>query len=300
MEQLDILKRLKLLSTFGTDSRDIDYYIDPDDLCGSYDRLMRDDELAGDRYAETLRRMPDKQFDGIFNTCRDHGISIVSPEDEAFPKQLTKIDDPPLLLFVMGDISLLNDVYSAAVVGCREPCDYSLAVTRRFSGELASRGVAIVSGFARGIDTAAHNAAIDAGGVTAAVLGCGLLYDYPKRSMPLKKRIAEHGAVISEYFPTQTPAGQNFKVRNRLISGLTDCVLETEASGRSGALNTASHAADQGKDVFVIPPHDLFADRFAGQSELLSEGASLALSPADVYDNIVERHNLYGLCGSIL
>jgi len=206
------------------------------------------------------------------------------------------LDEVPLMLFVFGDISCVKDTCAAAVVGSRKPSEYSESIARAFAGELASKKAAIISGFAKGIDTAAHRAAIDTGGVTVAVLGCGLLYDYPKGTMRFKKEIAERGAVISEYMPTEEPEKPYFLVRNRLISGLSECTLVVEASRRSGALNTAQHAAQQGKDVFVIPPHDLLSERYLGQSGLLYDGAELALHPSDIYERIVEKHDFYKMC----
>ena len=267
------MERLRLLCAFGAGNRYLSVYIDPSDPCGSYDRLLHDDKLAGDRYASALRRLSDMQMNSILETCRRYRIKIVTPDDDGFPEQLLNIDCPPLLLFVLGDLAPFNNAYSAAIVGCREPVDYSLAVAGCFSGFLAQKGVAIISGFARGIDTAAHTAAIRSGGITAAVLGCGVLCDYPKGTMPFRKEISEHGAVISEYLPTERPAREHFRVRNRLISGLADCVIVAEASPKSGALNTATHAAEQGREVYVIPPSNIFAERFAGQSGLLEDGA---------------------------
>ena len=295
MEKLGIVERLKLLSVFGAGNHLYTEYISESDPLGSYRRMMTDSRLDGDSFAMALRRLTDGQFEGIFDVCRRYGISIVAPDDEAFPDMLKHLDVPPILLFVMGDISLFKGIPSAAVVGCREPSDYSVRVTEYFAGELAKRGAAIISGFANGVDTAAHEAAMYAGSVTAAVLGCGLLYDYPKGKQSLKKEIARHGAVVSEYFPTQRPQKNYFKVRNRLIAGLSDCVIVTEANSHSGALNTASHALDQGRDIYVCPPHDIFSDRYAGQAGLLSDGALLALDPTEIYDRIVEERELFCL-----
>lgn len=295
MEKLGIIERMKLLSAFGAGNYLYTQYISESDPLGSYQKMMSDRQFDDDQYAKALRRLSDGQFIGILDTCRRYGISLVTPDDDSFPQALKNIDEPPILLFVLGDISLLKERPAAAVVGCRRPSDYSVRVTNYFAGELAKRGAAIISGFANGVDTAAHTAAMYAGSVTAAVLGCGLLYDYPKGKQSLKADIARHGAVISEYFPTQQPQSAYFKVRNRLIAGLSDCVIVTEASSHSGALNTASHALDQGKDIFVCPPHDIFMEQFAGQTELLADGALLALDPEEIYDHIVEERELYCL-----
>lgn len=293
MEKLGIIERLKLLSVFGAGNHLLKEYISDGDPCGSYDRLLHDDAIAEDKYAKALRRLSDRQFESVQERCTEHGIRILTPDDGDFPQRLLDLEEPPLLLFVYGDISCLRDKHAVAVVGSRKPSEYSVSVTRAFAGELASRKAVIISGFARGIDTAAHRAALDVGGATVAVLGSGTLYDYPKGTMRFKKEIAERGAVISEYLPTEEPDKPYFIVRNRLISGLADCTLVAEASKRSGALNTAWHAAQQGKDVFVIPPHDLLSEQYLGQSGLLYDGAELALHPSDIYERIVEKHDFY-------
>ena len=150
----------------------------------------------------------------------------------------------------------------------------------------------MVSGFARGIDTAAHEGALAVEGSTVAVLGCGILHDYPRGTMRRKAEIAQRGAVISEYLPTSTPLAENFKVRNRLITGLADCVLVAEAGERSGSLNSAGHAANQGKELFVLPPHDIFSPSFKGQTALLEDGAQLALSPNDMLRYLRKNYSI--------
>ena len=124
------------------------------------------------------------------------------------------------------------------------------------------------------------------------MLGCGILHDYPRGTMRRKAEIAQRGAVISEYLPTSSPLAENFKVRNRLITGLADCVLVAEAGERSGSLNSAGHAADQGKELFVLPPHDIFSPSFKGQTALLEDGAQLALSPNDILRYLRKNYSI--------
>lgn len=254
-------------------------------------RLLHDAAFDNDKYVKRLRRITDEQVESILRICDKNSIDVITISDKDFPDGLRYIPDPPALLFVKGKITAVNKRASCAVIGTRKACEYSLYAAKRFAFELArDYDVNIVSGFAAGSDAAAHSGAIEANGCTTAVLGCGILHDYPKGSYLLKKKIAENGAVISEYLPTAQPAKGNFKIRNRLLTGLSDCLLIVEASSESGALNTAGHAAEQGKELFVIPPRDIFSERFAGQAGLISDGAKLALAPRDVAAYLSERH----------
>lgn len=222
--------------------------------------------------------------------CILKGIGIVTLFDEDYPKILMDIYNPPLTLYYRGDITILNSMPAFAVVGARETMVYTQRLTERISGELAASGMCIVSGFAVGTDTAAHTAAIRAGGKTAAVLGCGIDVDYPKGTLSFRTKIAEGGGVvISEYPPGTKPSSPHFPVRNRIISGLSLGVMVTQASGRSGALNTAAAALAQGRDVFCVPPADIYDEAFAGNITLLREGAIPVFGYKDI---------LYEYCSS--
>ncbi len=282
---------LRITLAFGFGGYKKWQYIDIDDVKNSVEMLLSNPALQNDEHINKYKRLSSKQIDSIFETCKKNDISIVTPSDEEYPERFRHLPDPPSVLFVLGDIRSVSDVPSVAIVGARECCDYSASLSGTFAASLAEHGINIVSGFARGIDQRAHLAALEAGSVTTAFLGSGILRDYPKGTMRLKKLISEHGAVISEYLPTSFPTKQSFKVRNRMISALSDCVLVAEASSHSGALNTANHAAEQGKEVFVIPPHDLYDKRFDGQSELLLDGAQIAVHPDQIFEFLME---LYG------
>ncbi|MGN0633539.1 MAG: DNA-processing protein DprA [Oscillospiraceae bacterium] len=258
-------------------------YIDIDHPEESLEKLLSNNTLQYDEYVRSIKRVSNSQLDAVIECCERNNISMLTPGDLLYPDSFRELANPPAVVYALGDTEYLSSVPSVAIVGARNCCDYSVEVAHRFSVSLAQRGVNIVSGLARGIDTAAHMGALEVSGRTTAVLGCGLLYDYPKGSMPLKKRITERGAVLTEYPPTAPPAKDNFKIRNRLVTALSDSVLIVEAGERSGTLNTASHAAEQGREVFVIPPHDLFDNNFAGQKGLLRDGASLAMSPNDIF-----------------
>lgn len=258
----------------------LSYYDDINEMCS--DLMNRQCGYVTGQEAEQTAYCSFSQAEEIERYCRKHEIYIMTREDPLYPERLKAIDCPPAVLFCRGDLQCLSLEKSVAVVGSREASSYSLAVAQEFSSYLAGEGAAVISGFAVGIDSAAHTAAINAGGKTVAVLGCGIEYDYPKNTMRFKKSVSSHGAVISEYFPQARPVPENFKVRNRIVSALSDGVLVVEAGTKSGTLNTVNHAISQGKEVFVIPPHDILCADYAGQSALLRDGATAVYSPHDI------------------
>ena len=225
-----------------------------------------------------------RQSQSIAEYCINHDISILSPDDELYPEKFRNIDCPPSVLFCMGDISVLSNSSCISIIGSRDASDYSIKVTDIFSSELSQKDITVVSGFAVGVDRSAHLSAIKSGGKTIAILGSGIMYDYPKGTMELKKLISQNGAVISEYYPTAQCVPNNFKVRNRLISAISDGVLVVQAGEKSGAINTVSHALEQGKDIFVIPPGNIFDNKYKGQSSLIHDGAI----PVFSVENILE------------
>jgi len=184
--------------------------------------------------------------------AKEQGVQILTFWDKDYPILLKKIYDPPLFLFIKGSL-IKRDRDSLAIVGTRNPTSYGKKMAHDLSEGLASAGLTIVSGFARGIDTQAHKAAVSIGGRTIAVLGSGLDIIYPSENRHLFSQVEEHGALISEFpFGTQPDAG-NFPQRNRIISGLSHGVIVIEAGNRSGSLLTAFNAVDQNRDVFAVP-----------------------------------------------
>jgi DNA processing protein len=207
----------------------------------------------------------------------------LAPGDPAFPARLLQIPSPPVQVWVRGDPGRLpsSSTPSIAIVGSRAATRDGLQTARTLAGDLASAGFVIVSGLARGIDGAAHQAALDAHGCTIAVLGSGLDVVYPPEHAGLASRIAETGAVVSEYAPAFPPLPGAFPRRNRLISGLADAVIIVEAPEKSGTLITASAALDQGKDVLVVPGRVPGA-RNRGGHLLIRDGARLVETADDV------------------
>lgn len=209
-------------------------------------------------------------------------MRIITYDDDEYPQRLRDIYNPPTVLFCYGSLDFVDDSIALAVVGARKPSAYSVEIAETICTELAKVGTVLVSGFAYGIDSIAHKCAMQNKSNTIAVLGCGLDYNYPPENAKLKKIVAQYGAVVSEYFPGTKPLRENFRQRNRIISGLSLGVLVVEASSTSGSLNTASHALSQGKDIFCIPTHDLLDERYAGNSSLMRDGATPVFSHLDI------------------
>ena len=204
--------------------------------------------------------------------------------DAAFPPLLRAIHDPPSALFARGQADL--EVLAApavAVVGARACSPYGAHVARMLARELAAAGIVVVSGLARGIDAEAHRGALEADGVTVAVLGCGVDRDYPAAHAELARRIGETGLVVSEYPPGVEPAPWRFPARNRIIAGLAPVTVIVEARERSGALITADLALEGGREVFAVPG-EITSALSAGTNALLKVGAAPATSAQDVLD----------------
>jgi DNA processing protein len=216
--------------------------------------------------------------------------------DAEFPEILKKIYDPPVLLFVKGEMRA-DDETAIAIVGTRVPTEYGKLVAERLASALCLRRLTIVSGLARGIDTVAHQAALKSGGRTLAVLGSGLDHIYPPENRRLAQEIAQHGAVISEYFFGTKPDAVNFPRRNRLISGLTFGTLVIEAGEESGALITAQTALEQGREVFAVPG-SIFSPKSLGPHRLIQDGAKLILSVDDILTELPRQLDMFAASSS--
>ena len=212
------------------------------------------------------------------------GVEVLLQADPRFPARLKQIPYPPPLLFIKGTI-LPQDDLAVALVGTRAASYYGLKTCRRLAGALAMRGLTVVSGLARGIDTAAHQGALENSGRTLAVLGCGLDVVYPPENLKLYQEIPEHGALVSE-FPLGTPPdAKNFPIRNRIISGLALGVVVIEAGVKSGTTITVRYALDQGREVFAVPgPID--SPTSAGPHRLIQDGAKLVQDVEDILEEL--------------
>lgn len=240
---------------------------------------------VGARISQRIHRATEYvDVDHELRLCRDNGIAVLTEADPRYPSPLREIPDPPIVLFQQG-AWCPEDALAIAVVGTRHATHYGLRQAERLAGGLARSGLTIVSGLARGIDAAAHRAALRAGGRTIGVLGSGLLNVYPPEHASLAAEIGSSGVLLSELPPRQKPMSGTFPQRNRLISGLSLGVLVIEAAQRSGALITTTHAAEQGRDVFAVPgPVDHRTAR--GCHRLIRDGARLVENVEDVLDEL--------------
>jgi DNA processing protein len=210
------------------------------------------------------------------------GISILTWEDELYPKRLKEIDQPPPVLYERGALSD-EDSWAVAVVGTRRVSAYGRQVAEDVAAFLANSGVTVVSGLARGVDAIAHQSALKAGGRTIAVLGCGVDRIYPPEHTQLAEKIIANGAILSDYAPGTAPDAANFPPRNRIISGLSMATVVVEAGETSGALITAQFAVDQGREVFSVPG-SILALQSKGTNRLIAQGAHPMLSARDLLD----------------
>ena len=215
---------------------------------------------------------------------RKYGCQVVTLYDAAYPLHLKEIDTPPVVLYVRGELTP-EDALSVSLVGSRNAKDYGRKVSYRLSYQLAQRGLTVVSGFAKGVDTAAHRGALEAGGRTVAVMGNGLSVIYPATNSDLAEKIEASGALVSEFPMAARPKPRNFPRRNRIISGLTLGTVVVEASNRSGALITARLAAEQNREVFAVPG-EIFSELSTGTHKLINDGAKLINTVDDLLNEL--------------
>jgi len=238
--------------------------------------------------ARLLRRLRDPKLEAAaaaeIEQAVRQSIRILLRDDPGFPGILAQLPDPPLLLYMRGDLREGDDP-AVAVVGSRRATIYGLEMARRLASEIAAAGVTVVSGLARGIDQAAHGGALDAGGRTLAFLGSGIDRIYPRECIPLAERISCNGAILSEFPLGTAPLAGNFPVRNRLISGVARGTLVVEAAARSGSLITARMALEQGREVFAVPGNAT-TENALGPNLLIQQGAKLVMRGRDVLEEI--------------
>jgi DNA processing protein len=223
-------------------------------------------------------------LDDLVRRVEQIGAAVVTLDDPDYPLLLRELPDSPPLLYVKGSLAEA-DQWAVAFVGTRRSTTYGREMASRLATSLAQAGVTIVSGLARGIDGAAHKAALEAGGRTLAVLGSGIDVIYPPEHRKLAEEIMQQGAVISEFAPGTPPDGKNFPVRNRIVSGLALGVAVIEAPEDSGALLTADCAADQGREVFAVPGN-VTSQSSLGANRLIQSGAKLVITADDILEEL--------------
>lgn len=251
---------------------------DPEEL------YLADEKALKELPAEVVEALQDKDLTAawqIHNQCQQKGIQILTYGDTAYPQRLRNIADPPMVLYFKGQLPDWQAQPVIGVVGTRKASPYGLQTAHLLASQIAACGGLVVSGLASGIDTLSMEGALDAGKPVVGVLGGGVDVVYPARNRALYRRTEENGCLLSEYPPGSRPYPGNFLRRNRIISGVSDGLLVVEAPAKSGALNTASHALSQGRDLFAAPGN-LGVESGLGSNSLLQEGAYAALSGWDV------------------
>jgi DNA processing protein len=245
---------------------------------------LREVPGVGPKLAASIAAAEEIDAEQEIALCRQHGIEILTDSQELYPRMLREIHDPPGVLFVKGNLKP-EDALAIGIVGTRHATQYGLRQAERLAGSLARAGLTVVSGLARGIDAAAHRGALAAGGRTLAVLASGVLQIYPPEHDKLAAEVVAQGALLSESPSHAQPMGGTFPQRNRLISGLSLGVIVVEAPQRSGALITARHAMEQGREVFAVPgPVDSRTAR--GCHRLIRDGAKLVETADDVLEEL--------------
>jgi len=236
--------------------------------------------------AKLIESMLEVRSSGALNRTWDYlqqnKIGVLTWQEAGYPRYLMQIDLPPPVLYVRGELCDEDD-WAVAVVGTRRMTKYGRQAAQDVAGILARNGITVVSGLARGIDSVAHRQSLESNGRTLAVLGCGIDRVYPPENRDLAEQISLQGAVITDYAPGTKPEASNFPARNRIISGLARAVVVVEAGSRSGALITASFAADQGREVLAIPGN-IFTPSSKGTNRLIQQGAHPMLDPQDILE----------------
>ncbi|MEN3043963.1 MAG: DNA-processing protein DprA [Candidatus Hydrothermales bacterium] len=227
----------------------------------------------------------------IIEKCYKLGINILTKLDKNYPQELKSIFNSPLVIYYKGNLEVLKS-RKVGIVGTRKPTKYGRDVAFEFSKALSKRKISIVSGGARGIDTVAHIAALEAGGTTICVLGCGLDIVYPPENKKIFKEIEKKGILITEHPPGTRPFSYNFPLRNRIIAALSEVIIVVEAGEKSGTFITVKWALDMGKDVFAIPG-EIYSPKSKGPNFLIKQGAHLATDPLDILEHLGIEEKLF-------
>ena len=282
-----LICKLWLILVFGAGNRRINELTElfDGDLESLRKALSTDSKLKSSLSPYVLSNLGKVRMDdaeAMLDKCSRFNVDVIADSNPEYPERLKNIPAPPVMLFCKGDISKIDASPTMAMVGARKPSEYSRHAAESFAAELARNGISVVSGFAEGIDICASLSAVRNGGTVYEVVGAGLDIEYPKSNMIYREKICEHGAIITEFPPGTDPMPRNFPQRNRILTALSDTVAVIEASNTSGSLNTASHAADLGVPVFVIPPMDIFDERYFGNVALLRDGAIPLMGKSDL------------------
>jgi DNA processing protein len=262
----------------------LNFFGDPQIAWGAPTEALREAGLSEKVIENVVELRSAINLDQVWDQLEAKGITVLIQTDENYPRRLQELEQPPPVLYMLGELTS-EDEWAVAVVGTRRVTAYGRQVAEDIAGTLARNGISVISGLARGIDSISHQAALHAGGRTIAVLGSGLDRIYPPENRRLAEQIAAHGALISDYPPGTPPEASNFPPRNRLISGLSLAVVIVEAGQTSGALITAAFAADQGREVFAVPGN-ISSPGSKGTNRLIRDGAQPLLHPEQVLETL--------------
>ncbi|MBI4743565.1 MAG: DNA-protecting protein DprA [Actinobacteria bacterium] len=238
--------------------------------------------FSADLVEKLIIKKKDINLEEEFEKVLKLGIELITVEDSSYPPLLLEIFNRPPLLFIKGDL-IKKQNFSVAIVGSRRASSYGKLIAEELARGLSQKGITVISGLARGIDSAAHKGALENKGGTVAVTGCGLDIIYPPENKKLFSEICEKGSVVSEFPLGTTPVSYNFPLRNRIISGLTRGVVIVEASEKSGALITADFALEQGREVFAVPGA-IRSSQSKGTNKLIKTGACLVENANDILE----------------
>ena len=270
LDRLRSRTRVELIEEFGS----------PDKVFFANEHELGPLEISPEERAALKDKKLEKTMK-ILERCQGEGVTIITLGDAAYPVRLRNIYDPPCVLYVKGRLPVIDEEVALAVVGTRKATPYGIKMGRRMGYELTRSGALVVSGLAEGVDTAGAEGALRAGGSVIGVLGTAIDEIYPRKNAPLFQDVAAVGAIVSEYAPGAVTDRRSFPARNRIISGLSVGVVIIEAPKKSGSLITASHALEQGREVFVVPGN-VDSANCVGSNELLRDCAKAVASGWDV------------------
>lgn len=275
LPQVGPVRLRRLLERFGT----------PEEVLAAKGSALREVEGVGREVADTVAGWKEStDLDAELQAIEKFGARVITAESPEYPASLKEIYNPPIVLYVWGEV-LERDRHAIGVVGSRRTSTYGIETAKKLSYQIAYAGMTVVSGLARGIDTAAHQGALAAKGRTIAVIGSGLNKLYPPENQGLAERITASGAVVSEYPMNRSADVQTFPYRNRIVAGWSSGLLVVEAGLNSGALITANQAIEQGRNVYAVPGQ-IDRPTAQGSNRLIQQGAKLVMSAADILDDL--------------
>lgn len=287
MTKLEALVSLNLVLDIGSIrlKKLLEFFGKPENILKAPREKLMAVSGIGQEIANKIHCLKKEDLDKEFALAKKYGLKIMTYTDKDYPENLKNIPDPPIVLYVKGELKE-EDKLAIAIVGSRRASFYGLTNAQKFAFDLSEKGFTIVSGMARGIDTYSHRGALKQNGRTIAVMGSGFNHPYPQENKELAEEIAKNGAVISEFPMDILPLKQNFPRRNRVISGLSLGVVVVEAARNSGALITADFALEQGREVFALPGK-VDSDNSFGTNGLIKQGAKLVSCVEDILEEFI-------------